>query len=105
MTFPIYDRRGITPVEAVVENLPKAFGLPGGVYNFGCENRKSTYATLRSCLESLGRWEAIGNLTPNEVAFAAAPRDISMDCGRIHAAGIHFPDTAGCLKAALQENL
>lgn len=105
MTFPIYDRRGITPVEAVVENLPLAFGLPGGVYNFGCENTASTYATLRSCLEQLHAWEALSRLTPNEAAFADAPRDISMDCGRIRANGIRFPDTATCLMAALKENL
>ena len=104
MTFPIYDRRGITPVEDVIRNLPEVFGLPGGVYNYGCENTASTYATLRSCLERLQAWEAMARLTPNEAAFAA-PRDISMDCRRIHANRITFPDTKTCLTAALKENL
>ena len=106
LTWPVHDRRGITDVNAVIENLPKALELPGGVYNFGSENRESTYHTVKAVLEELGWEQALARLVPNEQAFADNPRDISMDTGKIRAAGIRFPTTrAGLLRALKEECL
>ena len=101
LTWPVYDRRGITDVEAVVNNLPAALDLPGGVYNFGAENHENTYETVRSVLETLHLEAALNRLTPNLEAFAASPRDISMDLTKLRAAGIDFPATKQCLLDAL----
>ena len=102
LTWPVYDRRGITDVEAVVKNLPAALDLPGGVYNFGAENHENTYETVRSVLETLHLEAALNRLTPNLEAFAASPRDISMDLTKLRAAGIDFPTTKQCLLNALK---
>ena len=101
LTFPIYDRRGLTDVQDVVKNLPKALELPGGVWNFGSENRESTYETVKSVLDSLGS-DAVNRLQPNREAFADCPRDISMDLTKLNAAGITFPTAFDALYHALK---
>lgn len=104
MTWPIYDRRGLTDVTDVIRNLPGALNLPGGVYNFGSENRESTYDTVRGVLEALGMDAALARMTPNTRAFADAPRDISMDLAKTTAAGIGFPSTGeGLLRVLTQK--
>ena len=102
MTWPVHDIRGITDTKWVVQNLPAALALPGGVWNFGSENHGSTYALVKSVLEQLGQESALRRLTPNEEAFADIPRDISMDPGKLNAAGIFFPTTEDGLRMALQ---
>lgn len=103
LTWPIYDRRGLTDVADVVENLPAALELPGGVWNFGSENDASTYDTVKAVLEEQGMDAALSRLTPNVEAFAANPRDISMDLSKLRAAGITFPTAKEALCKALAE--
>lgn len=103
ISWPIHDRRGITYVRYVVENLPKALALSGGVYNFGSENDASTHHTVKAVLEDLEMEAALTRLTPNTQAFMDAPRDISMDTGKLRAAGIHFPTTRQGLAEVLKE--
>ena len=104
LTWPIHDRRGITDVDTVVRNLPAALKLPGGVYNFGAENDANTYETVRAVLEELKLETALNRLVPNEEAFAANPRDISMDLSKLREAGITFPTTKQCLLDALKSD-
>ena len=103
LTWPIHDRRGLTEAETVVKNLPQALGLPGGVWNFGAENGANTYETVKQLLQQAGFTAALHRLTPNEAAFADAPRDISMDQAKLRAAGIRFPTTAEGLLSALKK--
>ena len=103
LTWPVFDRRGITDVDAVVENLPQTLNLPGGIYNFGSENEESTYETLKDVLQRLGMDKALARLTPNETAFAEHPRDLTMDVSKIQKAGIFFPTTKQGLLNALTE--
>lgn len=91
MTYPVYDYRGITDVRVVVENLGKAFGLPGGVYNFGSENDYNTYETVHRLLEKLGY--TTERLKKNETAFAGNPRNIRIHTGKVQQYGIEFPGT------------
>lgn len=102
ITWPIFDRRGLTDVDYVVKNLPAALELPGGLWNFGSENDRSTYDTVKAVLEELGMKGALQRLQPNREAFAADPRDISMDVSKTEASGIRFPTTAEGLVAALK---
>lgn len=107
LTWPIHDRRGLTDVDTVVNNLPAALKLPGGVWNFGAENSASTYDTVKELLTRLGMSSALARLQPNEAAFANNPRDISMDLTKLKAAGIDFPATLEGLIRAMkkEENL
>ena len=103
LSWPVYDRRGLTDVKYVVENLEKALALPGGVWNFGSGNNQSTFDTVKSVLEGLGLEKGLGRLTPNVEAFAANPRDITMEQTKLRQAGIVFPTTAEGLRCCLAE--
>lgn len=89
--FPIYDYRGITNVWKVIENLPRVFELPGGIYNFGAENSGSTYDMMRHLFEKCGG--NLEQLIENKDSFKDAPRNISMDTSKIKSYGIEFEDT------------
>ena len=103
LTWPIYDRRGLTDTETVVNHLPAALHLPGGVWNFGAENNASTYETVKALLTQLRMTAALARLQPNETAFADNNRDISMDLTKLHAAGITFPATLDGLIRAMKK--
>ena len=98
LSWPVYDRRGLTDVAEVVRNLPKALELPGGVWNFGSANDRNTYDTVRILLEG---HPALHRLQPNEEAFRDAPRDLTMDQRKLNSAGICFSTTLEGLKNAL----
>lgn len=102
LTWPVYDRRGLTDVQDVVENLSAALSLRGGVWNFGAENDRSTYDTVKTVLDELGMEAALKRLTPNETAFADHPRDISMKLDKLKGAGIAFPTTHESLLRVLK---
>lgn len=103
LTWPVYDHRGLTDVADVVENLPAALELSGGIWNFGSENRTSTFDLVKSVLEELHMESALKRLTPNVEAFAGNPRDISMELTKLNAAGITFPTAREALCKALAE--
>lgn len=95
LRYPIYDVRGITDVNEVVENLEKAFELGGGIYNFGSPNDRNTYETVLAMFERL-RWNT-GRIEKNEEAFSERPRDISMAQEKLNAGGITFTPTVEAL--------
>ncbi len=103
ISWPCYDKRGITDADAVVRNLPAALELPGGVYNFGAENAYDTHTTLLHVIEKLHRVDLFRRLSPNTEAFAASPRDISMSTARIEKCGIRFDSTEDGLSKALSK--
>lgn len=95
LRYPIYDVRGITDVNEVVENLEKAFELRGGIYNFGSPNDRNTYETVLAMFEKL-RWN-MGRIGKNEEAFSERPRDISMAQEKLNDCGIVFTPTVEAL--------
>jgi len=100
LVFRVYDRRGITDVNRVVENMEKAFSLPGGVYNFGSPNALSTPDMVKAALQAAGmEWQ--GEIREDREAFAVSPRNLTMDTRKLEKAGIFFPDTAEGLAQAL----
>ena len=92
LCYPVYDRRGITDVNEVVQNLEKTFTLTGGVYNFGSPNDKNTFETIYGVFKKAGLDTAL--LQKNEEAFRGNPRNISMSQDKINRCGISFSSTA-----------
>lgn len=95
LSYPIYDMRGITDVNEVIQNLEKAWELKGGVYNFGSPNDKNTYETAYAMFTALG-WDT-KRLVKNEDAFASNPRNISMCPKKLNDNGIAFSSTLDAL--------
>ena len=102
LTWPVYDHRGITDVDQVINHLPAALKLPAGVYNFGSQNDTDTYHTMVSVFEALDLKSALARITPNLQAFSAQPRDIRMDTGLAASQGIRFESTREGLCRALK---
>ncbi len=98
LEYPVHDRRGITDVNEVVRSLEQALALKGGVYNFGSPNDRNTYETVLELFRFLGLDTA--RLRENAERYASAPRNLSMDQGKIRECGINFSPTL----QALQEN-
>lgn len=95
------DFRGITYVRSVAENLPKTFGLPGGVYNYGSENEKNMYETACEFMNVMGMSNRVPELikqkTENE------PRNLLMDCTKIREYGINFENTSEGIKKMVKD--
>jgi len=95
LSYPIYDKRGITDVNEVIVNLEKMFQISGGVYNFGSSNDKSTFDTIYEVFEKM-KWD-VNKLRKNEEAFKTNPRNICMCQEKIESCGISFSSTANSL--------
>ncbi|HPF86730.1 MAG TPA: sugar nucleotide-binding protein [Candidatus Limiplasma sp.] len=81
------DYRGVTYVGQVLENLPMAFALPGGVYNFGSGSDQNIFQIAVAWrgelgLDGLEIQPVDGNL-----------RSLCMDMGKTKAVGIAFDET------------
>ena len=89
-----HECRGITNVWQVVRRIEAAIGLPGGIYNFGSPNHRSTYDTV---LEAARFLAAAGHLeagAPAPVCAVEQPeRNLSMSLKHIEKFGLTFPDT------------
>lgn len=85
--------RGITCVWDVVERLEACFALPGGVYNFGCENRLNSYDTYCAAAVAMGLPDPQTWITPDTDRFAGRVRNLAMDLGKLRAQGVDFPTT------------
>ena len=97
--FSAADRRGVTDVRELLASLSAAFGLPGGVWNWGSPNEAglSVYELARRGLAALGADPALAR--PKDLP----PRELRMDPARARAAGVRFADAADALARALQE--
>lgn len=103
LSFPIYDKRGITDVNEVVQNLEKTFEIAGGVYNFGSPNDKNTFKTVYKVFKDVGL--NTNRLHKNEEAFKINPRNISMCQQKINGCGIVFSSTVNGLSKNLKKVL
>ena len=89
INLPVNDKRGITDVWEVVDNIEKTFALPGGVYNFGSANTNNTYDMTVSVFEALN----LDSSLLNKISYDRA-RNISMSQEKLNGFRIYFTDTA-----------
>ena len=88
LALPINDRRGITDVWEVVTSVEKTFDLPGGVYNFGSPNDKSTYETVENIFQILNFDTSL--LVEREYTTA---RNLTMSQSKLNQHGLFFSST------------
>lgn len=93
LTYSISDKRGITDVWEVVKNIEPALELPGGVYNFGAPNDKSTYETVIEIFEILHCDTSYIQKVEQD-----KERNLTMSQEKMNSFGIYFtPTVAGVL--------
>ena len=88
IAFSAKDKRGITDVWEVVKNMELALDLPGGIYNFGSPNNKSTYEMVMDVCQALGCDSAYVKEMEN-----ANFRNLTMEQGKVNIYGIFFATT------------
>ena len=98
IAFSANDKRGITDVWEVVKNIEKTFSLPGGVYNFGSPNDKTTYETVLRIFEKQNYDKSyIKKMEyPN-------PRNLTMSQEKLNRYGIYFSTTEEGILRALKK--
>ena len=99
VVFSAKDKRGITDVWEVVRNIEPALKLPGGVYNFGAPNDKSTYELVMGICQSLGCDSSYIHEMGN-----AKFRNLTMAQEKINKFGIFFSATEEGVLRCLKEN-
>lgn len=92
LELPSNDKRGITDVWEVVKNIEKTFNLPGGIYNFGSPNQKSTYDLTLSIFKFL----SFDTSLLIEKKYNNA-RNLSMNQDKINLFNIYFSSTEDAL--------
>ena len=103
LKVPIYDIRRITNVWEVDSRLESWWALPGGIYNFGCENSLNAFDTFCAVANLLG-WSSLeGSIIPDHVRFADAPRNLLLDLEKLRSFGLDFPDTIEGLRIFLSD--
>lgn len=96
LSYATREYRGITWVEEIVRNIPYTFELPGGVYNFGAENKLNTYETALEYARMLCGSSASEVVKADETRFSEHVRNISISLKKITEASygkIHFLTT------------
>ena len=95
--------RGITFVWEVVKRLEKCLTLPGGAYNFGCENERTSYETFMEAARCMQLPRPEEWILADTERFPEHPRNLSMSLGKLRSQGIDFPSTYDGFKIALEK--
>ena len=83
LKLPVHDYRGITYVWEIIRNMEAAMRLPGGVYNFGSQNSRSTFDTAALFLKEMtGNSDVSGWIERDTERFASCPRNLMIDTER-----------------------
>ena len=96
--FSNEDKRGITDVWEVVRNMELALELPGGIYNFGAPNDKSTYELVMDICHFMGSETTFVSKMEN-----AKFRNLTMAQEKINGFGIFFSTTEDGVLRCLKE--
>lgn len=97
MRYAKNEYRGFTYVGDVIQNIPKVFTIPSGVYNFGSENTYSTYQLMRCLMETINY--DCSFIQAKEQEFM----NLCMENKKIKNYGITFPETYDGLVIALNQ--
>ncbi len=98
VVFSAKDKRGITDVWEVVRNIEPMLELPGGVYNFGAPNDKSTYEMVIHICGVMG-YDSCFIREMENVNF----RNLTMAQEKINGFGIFFSTTEDGVLRCLKE--
>lgn len=82
LSFSSRQYRGLTYVREVAENMERVARLPGGVYNFGSETKKSIYEITKGFLSLLCKSTPLEDAPPSH--------NLWMNCEKARRLGVAF---------------
>lgn len=98
----VREYRGITSVWEVVRRLIDCYSLPGGAYNFGCENMHTSYDTFLEACRCMRLPHPEKLVQADTERFPVHPRNLSMSLEKLRKYRLDFPSTYEGFKLALQ---
>ena len=104
MRIATREYRGVTNVWEVVKHLENCLSLPGGVYNFGCENKLTSYETFLEAARCMQLPLPENWILADTERFPAHPRNLSMSLDKLRSFGVDFPSTSRGFELALQDH-
>lgn len=79
--------------------------LPGGIYNFGSRNQRSTWETAGIFAQAVSvKTGVLPKVEADRDRFRSLPRNLTIDTGKIEALGIFLGDTAEGLSRCMKDN-
>lgn len=94
--------RGVTSVWDVVKRLAACLNIPGGIYNFGSENKLTSYDTFLEAAHCMRLPNPEKWIIADKDRFPDHPRNLSMSLDKLRKFGIDFPFTSEGFKLALK---
>jgi dTDP-4-dehydrorhamnose reductase len=102
--LPVYEFRGITYVYDIVENFNDFFALPGGVYNAGSENDKSTFEIAELIFEKLGLHDRTKELLIKDIErYKIKSRDLRICTDKLKKQSINLNNTQEGIEKCLSD--
>lgn len=101
LKLPIYEYRGITYVQDLIENFNKIFFLPEGVYNCGSENNLTTYDIGRVVLNTMGLKEEL--LIKDEERFKESVHDLRISNKKLKHHNIYFQSSEEAIGKCIKD--
>lgn len=101
---PIHEYRGMTSVDELIEKLPQLLELPPGLYHTGSENRLNRYETVCFILKEMGLEDKLKeSVSIDSSTYRDSPRDVRLNTGKLHSAGIRFTDSEQALRNCIDK--
>ena len=95
VSFSSRQYRGITYVKEVAESMDAVIRLPGGIYNYGSETKKSMYEITAAFLDLIGKNVKLEDMPPRH--------NLWMDCEKARRLGVVFSSVEDGLKKCAQD--
>lgn len=104
VSYSSHEYRGMTYLYDLLRNFEKIMRLPGGVYNTGSENEKSTADITSEILELLGCGGRKNELLIwDDIRFQSKHRDLRISNQKLKEHGIVFNNTTDGIKSCLSD--
>lgn len=106
ITAPVYEYRGMTYVNEMIENFQKIFDIPYGTYHLGSRNDLSRYEVVKLIIEELGLGYKLDDLLEGDFEkYKENPRDIRLNTDKAASHGIIFSTTQDAIKKCIMEEI
>ena len=96
--------RGLTYVHEVIDQFPKIFEIPYGIYHVGSHNSLSRYDICSLIIKEVGLEHRIEELLEKDLEkYKNHTRDIRLCTDKIRSYGLNFSESSDGIKKCIKE--
>ncbi|MDA3939520.1 MAG: NAD(P)-dependent oxidoreductase [Spirochaetia bacterium] len=101
---PVYEFRGLTYINELMDQFDKIMDLPTGTYHVGSNNEKNRYDIVCHILNEMGLEYRIDELIiKDEEKYKDNPRDARLETSRAQSHGIEFSESMDAISRCIRE--